>query len=65
MEIEMNWEPTAIYKMSNGKDKVIFQNNINGIFLISEHKKNRNRFANPSQAREIWKEYLKKGYKKF
>ncbi len=60
----MNWEPVGIYKISNGKDKVIFQKNIDGRFLVNEQKENLNKFMSPEQARKVWKEYSEKGYKR-
>jgi len=60
----MNWEPTAIYKMTNGTDKVNFMKNVEGRFLIADHKTNINKFSSTKQARIIWKEYQSKGYKK-
>jgi len=60
----MNWEPVEIYKVSNGKDMVIFQKNIDRRFLVNEQKEGLNKFMNSELARKVWKEYLEKGYKR-
>ena len=60
----MNWESIAIYQMSNGKDKVNFQKNVDSRFLITDQKINKSWFASIKQARKMWKDYQGKGYTK-
>ena len=61
----MIWEPTTGYKMSNEENTITFQRNADGIFLISDYKRNKAWFVKSTEkARSIWREYQKKGYKR-
>ena len=60
----MNWQPTNIYQMSNGTDKVVFQINEDGKVLVCNHKTRNNKFMMKKAARKLWKEYSEKGYQR-
>jgi len=61
----MDWNTQKIYQMKNEEgDKVVFQINENGRFLVSNHRTRKNKFMRLSEARKAWKEYANLGYEK-